>query len=158
MLVRVGTPNFTVGAICLIERDDGCVLLVRQSYRGRWGAPGGLLTRGESARDGMLREVREEVGIDVEVMGEPTVVVAPEPQRVDIVFRARPSDGAVEPHPQSPEITEVRWFAFDDLPELQDELADALMAAARAAHAPGGMLGGLNGRHELLNVVRERAS
>jgi ADP-ribose pyrophosphatase YjhB (NUDIX family) len=134
LIVRVGTPNFTVGAICLIEDDDGRLLLVRQAYRGAWGAPGGLLKRHEDAREGMHREVREEIGIDVEVMGEPTVVVAPVPQRVDIVFRANPTDGAVEPHPRSPEILEVAWFALDDLPDLQHELAVALRTAGLVDH------------------------
>ena len=45
LLIRVLSPSFTVGAICLIERDDGAVLLVRQVYRARWGLPGGLLKR-----------------------------------------------------------------------------------------------------------------
>ncbi len=126
LIVRFGTPNYTVGAICLVEDDDGRLLLVRQAYRGAWGAPGGLLKRGEGALTGMRREVREEVGIDVEVKGEPTVVVAPEPQRVDIVFRATPVDGAVEPHPRSPEILEAAWFAPDALPEVQHELSVAL--------------------------------
>ena len=142
LTVRHGTPNFTVGAICLIERSDGRVLLVRQAYRGRWGAPGGLLRRGEEAQDGMLREVREELGIDVEVLGEPTVVVAPEPQRVDIIFRARPTGAAAEPHPRSAEIVDAQWFAYDDLPELQEELSQAMMAASRAARMPPGALGG----------------
>lgn len=132
LVVRVGTPNFTVGAICLIEDDDGRLLLVRQAYRGAWGAPGGLLKRSEDALVGMRREVREEIGIDVEVLGEPTVVVAPDPQRVDIVFRAIPVDGAEEPHPRSPEILEVAWFAADALPELQHELAVAMQVASSA--------------------------
>lgn len=125
VLVRIGTPNYTVGAIGLVERD-GEILLVRLAYRGRWGAPGGLLKRGEAAVDGMRREVREELGIDVEAMGEPTVVVAPDPQRVDIVFRARPSVGAGEPQPRSREILEARWFSLEDLPDMQEELVAAL--------------------------------
>ena len=59
LIVRFGTPNYTVGAICLVEDDDGRLLLVRQAYRGAWGAPGGLLKRGEGALTGMRREVRE---------------------------------------------------------------------------------------------------
>ena len=155
IIVRFGTPNFTVGAIGLIERSDGKLLLVRQSYRGRWGAPGGLLKRGENALDGVRREVREEVGIDVEVMGEPTVVVAPEPQRVDVVFRARLADGAAEPQPRSNEILECRWFALDELPELQHELTTALMGALRATRVDDGAWGG---RRRGLELVHEDVS
>jgi 8-oxo-dGTP pyrophosphatase MutT (NUDIX family) len=95
-----------------------------------------LLKRSEDALAGMRREVREEVGIDVEVLGEPTVVVAPDPQRVDIVFRATPVGGAEEPHPRSPEILEVAWFAADALPELQHELAVAMQVASGAVATP----------------------
>lgn len=133
LLVRVGTPNYTVGAICLIEDDDGRLLLVRQAYRGAWGAPGGLLQRAETAEAGVLREVLEEVGIAVEIVGEPTVVVAPVPQRVDVVFRACLPGGAPEPHPRSPEILEVAWFAADALPPLQQELAQAIEVASVTA-------------------------
>lgn len=136
-VVRTLAPSFTVGAICLIERSDGALLLVRQSYRQRWGVPGGLLKRGETPEDAARREVREEVGLDVELIGEPAVVVEPVPRRIDIVFRARPV-GADQPAPapSSPEITEVRWFSAQDLPELQFETTTALVALARSAQHP----------------------
>ena len=70
------------------------VLLVRHTYRQRWGVPGGLLNRGEEPRDAARREALEEVGLRVELVGEPAVVVDPGPRRVDVIFRARPADGA----------------------------------------------------------------
>jgi 8-oxo-dGTP diphosphatase len=133
-VVRTIAPSFTVGAICMIEHD-GRMLLVRQSYRARWGLAGGLLQRGETASSAAVREVREEVGLDDELIGEPTVVVDAEPRRVDIVFRARPADGA-DPDgavPSSPEVVEVRWFPADELPELQFESRQALETLERAS-------------------------
>ncbi|HEX5946544.1 MAG TPA: hypothetical protein VFY82_09715, partial [Acidimicrobiales bacterium] len=38
-IVRVIAPSFTVGAACVIERDDGAILLVRLVYRNGWGLP-----------------------------------------------------------------------------------------------------------------------
>ena len=134
--VRTIAPKYTVGAMAIVERDDGAVLLVRHSYRRRWGVPGGLVKRGEHPEIGLRREVREEVGIDVDVLGEPAVVVDPDPQRVDLVFRARARDVEAEPRSMSPEILEVRWFAPDELPELQFETSGALMALARASRHP----------------------
>lgn len=143
-IVRVISPSFTVGAMCFIERDDRALLLVRHSYRERWGVPGGLLERGEDAVDGVRREVFEEVGLQIELLGEPAVVVDAEPQRVDVVFRARPVGGAGEGdalEPRSPEIVAARWFPPDRLPELQFETADALVTLARAATSrPGPQL------------------
>jgi ADP-ribose pyrophosphatase YjhB (NUDIX family) len=137
-VVRTIAPSFTVGAICVIERSDGAVLLVRQSYRNSWGLPGGLLKRGETPVAAAIREVREESTLEIDVMDDPATVVDAAAQRVDIVFRARPAPG-VDPasaRPGSPEILEVGWFPSGDLPDLQFETSGALVALARRAVAP----------------------
>jgi ADP-ribose pyrophosphatase YjhB (NUDIX family) len=129
-VVRRLTPSFTVGAACIVERDDGAVLLVRQVYRRGWGMPGGLSRRREEMEDTARREVLEEVGLPIELVGRPAVVVDPVPRRVDVVFRARPADGsdASTARPSSPEIAEVRWWPAGQLPELQHETVTALEA------------------------------
>jgi 8-oxo-dGTP pyrophosphatase MutT (NUDIX family) len=78
--------------------------------------------------------VFEEVGLAIDLVGEPRVVVDAEPQRVDLVYRAVPAPGADVDAvaPGSPEILEARWFPRDGLPELQHETAGALVALARA--------------------------
>jgi 8-oxo-dGTP pyrophosphatase MutT (NUDIX family) len=138
LVVRTLAPSFTVGAMCIIERDDGAVLFVRHTYRRRWGVPGGLLERHEEPGDAARREVLEEVNLPVELIGEPAVVVDPDPHRVDIVFRARPARGAAldDVRPCSAEIVETRWFGPDELPELQHETASALVVLARASYSP----------------------
>jgi 8-oxo-dGTP pyrophosphatase MutT (NUDIX family) len=131
--VRRIYPSYTVGAMCIVERDDGALLFVRHSYRGRWGVPGGMLDRGEEPAAAARREAREEVALDIETVGEPTVVVDPSARRVDIVFRARPLTAAAldDIRASSPEIVEVRWFPRDEPPELQHETAGALASMAR---------------------------
>ena len=138
-VVRTIAPSFTVGAMCVIERSDGAILFVRHSYRTRWGVPGGLLNRREEPAEAARREVREEVGLEVVLGGEPVVVVDARPQRVDLVYRARPAPGVDlgVVRPVSAEIAEVRWFPPDELPELQIETTGALIALARAISDPG---------------------
>jgi 8-oxo-dGTP diphosphatase len=137
-VVRTIAPAYTVGSICVIERSDGAVLLVRLSYRNSWGLPGGLLKRGESPEEAARREVREESTLDVELVGDPAVVVDSQAQRVDVVFRARPAPG-VDPdtaRASSPEIVEVGWFPTDALPDLQFEASGAMVALARRRVSP----------------------
>jgi len=117
--------------------EDGALLLVEHTYRQRWGVPGGLLERREDPRDAARREVFEETGLQIELLGEPAVVVDAAPQRVDLVFRARLVPGApTEPTGSSPEIESVRWWPVDALPELQHETAHAMVALARSSRAP----------------------
>ena len=135
--VRRMTPSFYVGAICVIERADGALLLIRHSYRPAWGFPGGFLKRGESPHDAARRETREEVGVDVVLHEPPTVVVDAGMRRVDVIFTGRSTGGPADDHPtpRSPEIVEARWFVPTELPELQDEAVSALVELGRS-HRP----------------------
>jgi 8-oxo-dGTP pyrophosphatase MutT (NUDIX family) len=140
-LVRRTTPSFSVGSICVVERADGRVLLVRQSYRhGGWGFPGGLLRRREEPADAARRELQEELGIEVVLDGLPVVVVDPAMRRVDVIFNARLAPASPEPEDghHSPEITDVRWFAPDDLPSLLPEATAALVQLGRT-YPPGSL-------------------
>ncbi len=132
-IVRRATPSFWVGAMCLVERADGALLLVRQSYRRGWTLPGGLLKRNEAPAEAAVRETREEIGLDIEVDNHPRVVVDADQRRVDVVFPARLAAGAdgQEPTPLSPEILDVRWFPADRLPLLQKETKQALAELGR---------------------------
>ena len=136
-IVHLLSPGYSVGAMCLVERD-GALLLVQHSYRKEWGFPGGLAKRGEEIRAAAVRETMEEVNLPIELVGEPAVVVAPESKRVDVVFRARPADDAAieQLRPSSPEIVVCRWFPQTALPELQHEAAGALVALARSSRSP----------------------
>ena len=134
ILVRLGSPKYTVGAICIVQREDGAVLLVRHTYWKRWGTPGGLAKRHERPEVAAVRETREEVNLDVELLSEAVVVVEPIPHRVDIVYLARARDAATldDVRPTSPEIERVEWFALDALPTMQPETITALQALARS--------------------------
>lgn len=59
-----------VGAGALIL-NDGKLLLVKRGAHpgfGKWSVPGGLVELGEKVQDAMVREVKEEVGLDVEAV------------------------------------------------------------------------------------------
>ena len=63
------SPALAVGAIVV---DKGAILLVkrdREPARGEWSLPGGRVEMGETLREALVREVREETGIDIDVDG-----------------------------------------------------------------------------------------
>jgi 8-oxo-dGTP diphosphatase len=113
--VRLRSPSYTLGAACLIEHD-GKVLLVQTAYRRNWSLPGGLLNKGERPLDGLRREVREEVGIDVEVAPDPIVIVDLGRQLVDFFYRATLPDGTKpdDACANAAEIEAVGWFTRDE--------------------------------------------
>lgn len=114
--VRSTGPSYTLGGTCRIEHD-GRVLLVQTAYRRAWGMPGGLLKRREAPADGVQREVREEVGVDVDIVGEPIVVIDSDNRLVDFLFRGELANGASpdQVRAASSEIMSVRWFPLDEV-------------------------------------------
>ena len=60
-------PIVGVGAVIV---DDGQVVLIRRRYEplaGQWSLPGGAVELGETLEASVVREMREETGLDVEV-------------------------------------------------------------------------------------------
>jgi len=59
-----------VGVGALILRDGKLLLIKRGSQpgQGKWSIPGGLVELGEKVQDAMVRETKEEVGLDVEAV------------------------------------------------------------------------------------------
>ena len=61
-------PIVSVGALIVHE---GNLLLVKRGVdpaKGKWSIPGGAVELGERMRDAVIREVKEECGLDVEIM------------------------------------------------------------------------------------------
>ncbi len=72
--MRYSQPVPAVGVVC-IRGDD--VLLIRRGTApmiGEWSLPGGRIEPGERAVDTALRELREETGVEAEVLGVLDVV------------------------------------------------------------------------------------
>ncbi|MCA1694113.1 MAG: NUDIX domain-containing protein [Actinobacteria bacterium] len=120
-VVHAGTPNFTVGAVLLLRDDNERVLLVRQRHTQGWSLPGGLLGHSETPEAAVLREVTEELAVQIDpdslTAAVPHALVNPQKRRVDIVFTAvltARSNNTVTP--DGIEILEARWFAADGLP------------------------------------------
>lgn len=128
-VVRYLSPTFTGGAVVAATRPDGRVLLVTHAYNTGWGLPGGLLDRGETPAITVRREVREEVGLDVDVQRHATAVLTPGRRHFNYVFTATVDDAAADAvAPATSEITDADWFALDDLPHLM-EYTDLLLGA-----------------------------
>ena len=63
-------PPVTLGVRALVIAPGGEVLLVRHTYMPGFHLPGGAVDPGESAREAMRREVREESGLSIDDAGD----------------------------------------------------------------------------------------
>jgi 8-oxo-dGTP pyrophosphatase MutT (NUDIX family) len=130
-----------LGAASVILDDHGRVLLVKHSYGERnWELPGGGGEAHESVEETARREVREEVGLEVQIDRLTGVYWEPEIDAHHFVFRGR-SDGEARVHDRT-EITEVGWFDPSDLPRpvsdfTERRIADAISDAATVVHTIG---------------------
>jgi 8-oxo-dGTP diphosphatase len=114
----------TVGALC--EDEQGRLMLVRRAVepqKGKWDTPGGFLEEGERPLDGLRRELLEETGLEVEpgeFVGAVTDLYGDGPGAQSILslnWTARVLRGTPAP---ADDISEIRWFAADDLPEPEE--------------------------------------
>lgn len=114
-------PIIRVTAVVLSDRD-GAVLLVRKRGTSMWMNPGGKPEPGETAAQCGAREVREELGLDLdpallEPLGQLTAAAANEPGQLvvaDVFGWPLPVSRGVQP---AAEIDAVRWVEradFDD--------------------------------------------
>jgi len=128
--VHAGAPSYTVGAVAVIRRPDGCLLLVDQRHSDGWALPGGLLRRGESAVAAVVREVQEEVGIalDPTALPVPQAVVTASVRRVDVVFTVDAGDGVDARQEDDAEVKRLGWYSLDALPPLSRPTDDILRA------------------------------
>ncbi|MBV9281724.1 MAG: NUDIX domain-containing protein [Chloroflexi bacterium] len=102
-----------LGAFALIFDDQGEILLCHRRDLDLWNLPGGAVEEGETPWDAVVREVREEVGLAVEVVRLAGVYAKTEESEIVFSFICRVVAG--EPG-TSPEADQARFFAADQIP------------------------------------------
>jgi 8-oxo-dGTP pyrophosphatase MutT (NUDIX family) len=59
-------PSKRVAASVFLQNSEGKYLAVKPNYRDYWNIPGGVVDGGESPLTAAVREVREEIGLDLD--------------------------------------------------------------------------------------------
>ncbi|WP_255168770.1 8-oxo-dGTP diphosphatase [Natrononativus amylolyticus] len=103
--------------LCFAVRDGEVLLIEKRRGLGEgwYNGPGGKLEADETPRECAIREVREEVGIDVfdlEKAGELTFTLDGETHTFCHVYRTGSFAGEPTPSPEA----RPEWVAFEDVP------------------------------------------
>lgn len=115
---RKRTSDGLLGAAALIWNRRDQVLLVRHAAKpwfSGWATAGGSAQEGEGPEEALRREVREEVGLEIEVLGISKVFDlvltdgAEEVRGYFVQYEARAPSEEVKP---GPEVEEARWFDY----------------------------------------------
>jgi 8-oxo-dGTP diphosphatase len=139
-------PIPAAGVVCVRE---GEVLLVRRATRplaGQWSLPGGKIGWGERARDAALRELREETGVEAEIVG-----------LIDVVDAVFPASGGATSHHVLADYA-ARWRAGEPVPAsdaaearffpLEEALSLVAWEETRRIIAAGAETVGARARHD----------
>ncbi|MFG1702435.1 NUDIX domain-containing protein [Nonomuraea sp. M3C6] len=106
--------------------EAGRVLMARHGDVGLWAAPGGGIDPDERPEDAVVRELREELGIEIEVRGLIGVYGGPEfrtlyPNGHQVGYVIAVYGCAIvsgDPEPDGVEINDFRWVPEQELPGL----------------------------------------
>jgi len=137
---QTGTPRPRLLVVAALIRRDGLLLISRrrldQAMPHFWEFPGGKVEAGEAPQAALAREVREELGCDVEV------------GRIDdVVFHAYPAFDLymlvygcrlVAGEPRAVAVAEIAWVPPGRLPEIELLPADLPLARRLAEDAKAG--------------------
>ncbi len=113
--MRLTHTRFTVTAGALIFNDAGEILLLKHRFRAGtgWGLPGGFLEAAEQPIDALRRELREELGLEVEDVEIFHVRSFKKPKQVEVLFRCRAN---AQVRPRTMEVERAEWFSLDSIP------------------------------------------
>lgn len=135
-------PRINPAVITLVHRGGEEVLLAhdKRFRAGFFALLAGFVEPGETLEEAVAREVREEVGVEVEAIRYFGSQAWPFPSQLMVGFFARYRGGQIAV--QESEITEARWFHIDHMPEPADRPATFSIAgrliAAFLEQAAGG--------------------
>ncbi|CAM5796505.1 MULTISPECIES: NUDIX domain-containing protein [Brevibacillus] len=115
-------PRIGVGAV-ILDSDNRLLLVYRnrEPEKGTWSIPGGKVDPYEPLEQTVVREIREEVDLDVQVERLLCMAETIRPERgehwISAIYVTRIVSGEARNREEGGAIGAIGWFALDELPE-----------------------------------------
>lgn len=121
--------TFGIGVFAIIFDSQNKVLICHRRDYDLWNLPGGSLKKGESPWEGIIREVKEETGLDVKIESLQGIYSKPEKNEVVFSFLCVPTGGELM---INDEADKIEYFSFADIPKnfsqkQRERINDALL-------------------------------
>lgn len=115
-------PNLFPAVMVLIQRENEILLARSPHFKpGDYSAIAGFIDLGETAEQAAHREVKEEVGLEIQELEYFGTQSWPFPSSFMIAFKAKYMSGEITIDVN--EIEDARWFHVNDLPSLPSSLS-----------------------------------
>jgi len=123
--MKKGVDYIGVSAGAVIINDKGEILLCKRSQlarneKGSWEAPGGSVEFGELRTDAVKREIKEELGVDVEIIDllhvADEIIVKDKQHWVATSFVVKIKRGQTPMIMEPEKCDAIGWFGLDKLP------------------------------------------
>ena len=130
-------PRLSPAVLVSVTRGDR-ILLARSAHfpPGMFSTLAGFVDPGESLEETVVREVREEVGIEVANVRYFGSQPWPFPSSLMVAFTAEHASGELTPDPA--EIEEAAWYAADEIPTVPPPISLARALIDHFVRAHGG--------------------
>lgn len=102
-----------ISAFALIFDSNNKVLLAHRRDHDLWNLPGGGIEKGEAPWDAVTRGVKEETGLEVEIIKLVGVYAKPEQNEIVFAFECKIRGGALT---ATEEADELRYFSINEIP------------------------------------------
>lgn len=120
-----------LGVAGVVENTTGDWLVVKKAYsglKGRWSFPAGFVQQGETIDEAVVREIKEETGLDCVVtglIGFRSGVIRDEISDNMAIFHCRLLDETQSMQRQERELLDISWLHIGQI--LEDELSSVLL-------------------------------
>ena len=118
---HVGYPHLSPATLILVQDGPKILLAQKPGWGTRWSILAGFVEPGESLEECVKREVKEEVGLDVEAVAYAGSQPWPFPHQLMVGFTARYAGGNMRI--EAAELERAAWFTRDTLPDLPPALS-----------------------------------